>query len=85
MEDVEHGSLRTFLKANKESLAKDQELKHLFTIALYHIAQAMDHLHSKMVQAFQICIYILFKLHDILKRDAQTCYVFISSCTVTWR
>lgn len=49
MEDVEHGSLRSFLKANKESLVKDQELKHLFTIALYHIAQAMTHLHSKMV------------------------------------
>ncbi|XP_060764113.1 fibroblast growth factor receptor homolog 1-like isoform X2 [Neoarius graeffei] len=49
MEDVEHGSLRTFLKMNKESLCKDENLQHLFTIALYHIAQAMDHLHSKMI------------------------------------
>ncbi|XP_026996969.2 ephrin type-A receptor 4a-like [Tachysurus fulvidraco] len=49
MEDVEHGSLRTFLKANKERLCKDTELRHRFTIALYHIAQALNHLHSKMI------------------------------------
>ncbi|XP_053097397.1 fibroblast growth factor receptor homolog 1-like isoform X2 [Pangasianodon hypophthalmus] len=49
MENVEHGSLRTFIKANKKRLCKDKELQHLFTIALYHVAQAMDHLHSKMI------------------------------------
>ncbi|KAM9456629.1 fibroblast growth factor receptor homolog 1-like isoform 1-T2 [Clarias gariepinus] len=49
MEDVELGSLRTFLRVNKERLCKDEELQHLFTIALYHIAKALDHLHSKMI------------------------------------
>ncbi|KAF7701306.1 fibroblast growth factor receptor homolog 1-like isoform X2 [Silurus meridionalis] len=49
MEHVEHGSLRSFLKANKEKLRRENELQHLFTIALYHIAQALDHLHSKMI------------------------------------
>ncbi|XP_053501116.1 fibroblast growth factor receptor homolog 1-like isoform X3 [Ictalurus furcatus] len=49
MENVEHGSLHTYLKANKDRLCKQEELQHLFTIALYHIAQAMDHLHSKMI------------------------------------
>ncbi|KAK3522153.1 hypothetical protein QTP70_026970 [Hemibagrus guttatus] len=48
MENAEYGSLRTFLRLNKERLCKDAELQHLFTIALYHIAQALDHLHSKM-------------------------------------
>ncbi|XP_058267306.1 fibroblast growth factor receptor homolog 1-like isoform X1 [Hemibagrus wyckioides] len=49
MENAEHGSLRTFVRLNKERLCKDAELQHRFTIALYHIAQALDHLHSKMI------------------------------------
>lgn len=73
MENVEHGSLRTFLKVNKESLVKDQELKHLFTIALYHIAQAMDHLHSKMV--------LVHKLHPCSLQATQLILVwYITLC-----
>ncbi|KAF5901938.1 fibroblast growth factor receptor 1-like, partial [Clarias magur] len=49
MEDVELGSLRTYLRRNKEKLCKDEELQHVFTIALYHVAKALDYLHSKMI------------------------------------
>lgn len=59
MENVEHGNLHTYLKANKDRLCKQEELQHLFTIALYHIAQAMDHLHSKMVLVLKLHLYIL--------------------------
>lgn len=59
MEDVELGSLRTFLRVNKERLCKDEELQHLFTIALYHIAKALDHLHSKMVLVLELHLHFL--------------------------
>ncbi|XP_048836901.1 fibroblast growth factor receptor homolog 1 isoform X2 [Brienomyrus brachyistius] len=49
MEFVNYGTLRNFLQLNQETLHTNKDLQHLFTIASYHIALAMEHLHSKMV------------------------------------
>ncbi|KAG9352030.1 hypothetical protein JZ751_023281, partial [Albula glossodonta] len=49
LEYVSSGTLRSFLQAHKERLSADSELQHLFTMAAYHIALAMDHLRNKMV------------------------------------
>ncbi|KAL2094461.1 hypothetical protein ACEWY4_009180 [Coilia grayii] len=49
MEFVAHGTLRSFLQTNQNRLSADSDLQHLFTIAAYHIAHAMDHLRNKMV------------------------------------
>ncbi|KAI1903649.1 hypothetical protein AGOR_G00029370 [Albula goreensis] len=49
LEYVSSGTLRSFLQAHKERLSADSELQHLFTMAAYHIALAMDHLRTKMV------------------------------------
>ncbi|KAK2847527.1 hypothetical protein Q5P01_010526 [Channa striata] len=49
MEYVSFGTLRTFLQTNKTHLSADPELQSLLTIASYHIALAMQHLHSKMI------------------------------------
>uniref|UniRef100_A0A6Q2X7V3 Protein kinase domain-containing protein n=1 Tax=Esox lucius TaxID=8010 RepID=A0A6Q2X7V3_ESOLU len=49
MEFVSSGTLRSFLKNNKDKLTPDPELQSLFTIASIHIALAMEPLRSKMV------------------------------------
>ncbi|XP_063058468.1 fibroblast growth factor receptor homolog 1-like [Engraulis encrasicolus] len=49
MEFVANGTLRSFLQTNQDRLSGDTDLQHLFTIAAYHIAHAMDHLRNKMV------------------------------------
>ncbi|XP_041655377.1 tyrosine kinase receptor Cad96Ca [Cheilinus undulatus] len=49
MEYVSYGTLRTFLQTNRVHLSADQELQSLLTIASYHIALAMQHLHAKMI------------------------------------
>nr|XP_023701156.1 fibroblast growth factor receptor homolog 1-like [Paramormyrops kingsleyae] len=49
MEFVNYGTLRNFLQLNQETLSTNEDLQHLFTIASYHIALALEHLHSKMV------------------------------------
>ncbi len=51
MEYVSYGTLRTFLQTNRAHLSGDPELQSLLTIASYHIALAMQHLRSKMVQS----------------------------------
>lgn len=49
MEYVSCGTLRTFLQTQRAHLISDPELQSLLTIASYHIALAVQHLHSKMV------------------------------------
>lgn len=49
MEYVSCGTLRTFLQTQRAHLISDPELPSLLTIASYHIALAVQHLHSKMV------------------------------------
>ncbi|XP_075892046.1 tyrosine kinase receptor Cad96Ca [Nelusetta ayraudi] len=49
MEYVSCGTLRTFLQTQRAHLISDPELQSLLTIASYHIALAVQHLHSKMI------------------------------------
>ncbi|XP_075993224.1 fibroblast growth factor receptor homolog 1 [Genypterus blacodes] len=49
MEYVSYGTLRTFLQTNRVRLSSDPELQSLLTIASHQVAQAMQHLCSKMV------------------------------------
>lgn len=49
MEHVGGGTLKTFLQSNRVRLSADPELQSLLTIASYHVALAMQHLHSKRV------------------------------------
>uniref|UniRef100_A0AAY4DG38 Protein kinase domain-containing protein n=1 Tax=Denticeps clupeoides TaxID=299321 RepID=A0AAY4DG38_9TELE len=49
MEFVQYGTLRSFLQTQRDKLSSDPELQSLLTIASYHTALAMEHLHSKMV------------------------------------
>lgn len=49
MDFVSNGTLRNFLQMNQDRLSADKDLQHLFTVAAYHIAHAMDHLRNKMV------------------------------------
>ncbi|XP_026082168.1 fibroblast growth factor receptor homolog 1-like [Carassius auratus] len=49
MEFISCGTLRSFVQKHKDELIADPELQSQFTIASYHIALAMEHLHSKMV------------------------------------
>ncbi|KAI4882661.1 hypothetical protein NFI96_014649, partial [Prochilodus magdalenae] len=49
MEDVTHGSLRSYLQVNQDRLCRDKDLQQLFTLAIYHIAHAMEHIRSRMI------------------------------------
>lgn len=51
MEYISCGTLRTFLQTQRPHLISDPELPSLLTIASYHIALAVQHLHSKMVRS----------------------------------